>query len=361
SFVMWDGAAWSTRSVDELPPHRQGVRLAVQQIRSAASSELALVSADAANDPGTFDEYSVGLIMRSVDADEWHALDVQGHMNSPVAISGWGDRFVIADMSASGRTQWWSFDPRTRVAAPLGDSAGQPRLVAAADDGLYARIEGADPGDESRTSLWYSADGMEWSAVDLPGEALSVCSDGTRAAASWGNPIDDDTDEFGTVSLSDGQPQQLGEPIMTEPYAVVAEWRRVSRCAVSESDAITTHLSYDGILATSTPSVERASKPLPGHSDGRLLSMLGPGTTETWVQDILWDGKEWVAVGHLSDFEISMDAVLWRSANGSTWSRGTVLAGGPGNQIANSVTVSDGELVVGGLDGQHIAIWRVPI
>jgi hypothetical protein len=66
------------------------------------------------------------------------------------------------------------------------------------------------------------------------------------------------------------------------------------------------------------------------------------------------------AVGHLSDFEVSMDAVMWRSTDGRSWGQAEVIAGGPGNQIAYSVTARDDEIIVGGLDGQSPAIWQVP-
>ena len=55
-----------------------------------------------------------------------------------------------------------------------------------------------------------------------------------------------------------------------------------------------------------------------------------------------------------------MDAVVWRSPDGYSWARAETIAGGPGNQIAWTVTIRDGKLLVGGLDGQQAKIWVLP-
>lgn len=171
-----------------------------------------------------------------------------------------------------------------------------------------------------------------------------------------------DADQFGSVLLDRGVATRIGDDMMTQPYAVVNEWRRVVRCGVNPTDVITTHLGYDMFLSAPVPFFDRAgSEPLPGHDKGRLFQMSYAGTTETWVEDIAWDGTEWIAVGHLSDFEISMDAVIWRSADGAIWDQGEVIAGGPGNQIAYTVTVRNGEIIVGGIDGQNATIWKLPV
>ena len=52
--------------------------------------------------------------------------------------------------------------------------------------------------------------------------------------------------------------------------------------------------------------------------------------------------------------------MLWKSADGLVWEPAITLAGGPGNQTANSVIIRDGEMLIGGFDGQQATIWRMP-
>jgi hypothetical protein len=362
SFVSYDGTAWKAKTVTELPPHRNLTRLDVRQVATAAGSEVALLAGERMSEPGLFDVNDVNVVWRPSGADTWHLLDLGEHLRRPVALTSRGDLFLIGDVDATPTlTRWWQFDPVSGRMQPLGTTPGSPRRVVGASDGFYARMEGADASDPQATSLWFSADGRVWSHIELPGEVEAVCSDGQRAAAAWATPHGD-ADEFGTTALADGVPTPVGEPWTTKPFAVVTEFRRTERCAVGPNEILTTHLSYDYFLGATVPSLDRTgSAPFYERGLGLLSPLLPGGSSETWIEDITWDGKEWVAIGHLSDYERSMDAVVWRSSNGSTWDEGTVLAGGPGNQIAYSVAVRDGDLVIGGLDGQAGRIWRIPI
>jgi hypothetical protein len=300
---------------------------------------------------------------------------LENYVTAPVSLGSWNGTFVVGDYNdAANETQWWQFDPADGEMRPLGTMSGYPRLVAGASDGMYVRVAGADqtenrssglkraePGESVATSLWFSPNGFDWSPVDLEGENVSVCSDGVDAAASWALP-NGESDALGTVSLADGRATSIGKDLTTERFGIVTEWRRVVRCGVGPTDVITAHLSYDHFTFASTPSIDRVSRgPEPAMGDSRLKPVSYAGATETWIEDITWDGKEWIAVGHLSDSEVSMDAVIWRSTNGLSWDPGQVIAGGPGNQIAYSVTAHDGEIIVGGLDGQIGAIWRFPV
>jgi hypothetical protein len=51
--------------------------------------------------------------------------------------------------------------------------------------------------------------------------------------------------------------------------------------------------------------------------------------------------------------------LLWRSSDGLVWEPAITRAGGPGKQTANSV-IRDGEMLIGGFDGQQAIIWRLP-
>jgi len=373
SFLQWDGQTWTARDVPELPAHRGDERLDIRQVESTGGSELALLAYEQLNIPGIFDAGPAGLLWRPAGEEQWSALMLEGNLPAPVSLGTWNGKFVVGDYNdVANATQWWQFDPSGGEMSPLGTMPGFPRVVVGASDGMYVRVAGADqaasrisslrriqPGESETTSLWFSPDGFAWTLVDLDGENVSVCSNGVDAAASWALP-DGDSDMLGTVSLAAGRATRIGTDVTTKPFEVSQEWRRVVRCAVGPTDVITAHLAYDHFLVEPTPSIDRVSRgPEASMGDGRLKPMQNAGATETWVEDITWDGKEWIAVGHLTDFEVSMDAVIWRSKNGLTW-KPTVLAGGPGNQIAYSVTAHDGEIIVGGLDGQNAAIWRIP-
>jgi hypothetical protein len=43
-----------------------------------------------------------------------------------------------------------------------------------------------------------------------------------------------------------------------------------------------------------------------------------------------------------------------------SWQPAITLAGGPGCQTAKSVMIRDGEMLIGGFDGQQAIIWRLP-
>jgi hypothetical protein len=123
---------------------------------------------------------------------------------------------------------------------------------------------------------------------------------------------------------------------------------------------VAVHVGYEQALANHSPLTRSVhwSDGLANPS-GLIMNVTPIGSGEAMVNDIVWTGSEWVAVGFGYDAENSMDALLWRSADGLVWERAETIAGGPGNQHAWSVLVDGGQLLVSGFDVQQGTIWLV--
>ena len=83
------------------------------------------------------------------------------------------------------------------------------------------------------------------------------------------------------------------------------------------------------------------------------------GAWKSDIRAITWNGHEWIAVGAGGDVESAWDALVWKSADGIIWEPAITLAGGPGNQTANSIVIRNGEMLIGGFDGQQAIVWRL--
>jgi hypothetical protein len=166
---------------------------------------------------------------------------------------------------------------------------------------------------------------------------------------------------MGAATLDGEAVVQLASPFDFQPYQVVPEQDQVMRCGVNSTGVVTTILGYDWAIADTSPQARVMSwNDGPISTEELVLPVSPDGAWKSNIKGITWNGHEWVAVGSGGDVEHTWDALLWRSQDGLVWEPAITLAGGPGNQTAKSVMIRDGEMLIGGFDGQQAIIWRLP-
>jgi hypothetical protein len=276
------------------------------------------------------------------------------------AVEEWHGRFLIADMDFdSNVTSLWELDPLARDLTAIATIDGHVQELVGAPSGMLALVTGVDGPADSEQTLWASADGEEWTEVLLPGAATGICTDGESLVAVWMAP-DEESDVVG-LSIMDGlAPIPLGEPATTNE--IWAEVRQVGICGAGERGVLAMHVGFEGALGESSP-LSRIVRwePGPGSEDQVLANVTPIGSAASVVYETIWTGTEWVAVGHSYDLEHSMDATIWRSADGLNWEPGEVIAGGPGHQSARGVLVDGEQLLISGFDVQTATVWLEPL
>jgi hypothetical protein len=187
-----------------------------------------------------------------------------------------------------------------------------------------------------------------------------LCTDGTTAVVEWMSS-DEGSSTMGLARLAGGSVVALAPQFDFQLYEVVPEPDQVMRCGVSGTGALTTLQGYDQAIADPSPQSRLTNWVARTTSIADLVMPVSQeGAWKSKITDIKWNGHEWIAVGTGIDVESASDALLWKSPDGLVWDPAITLAGGPGNQIANSLTIRDGEMLIGGSDGQQAVIWRLP-
>jgi hypothetical protein len=212
---------------------------------------------------------------------------------------------------------------------------------------------------DSTETLWTSTDGWAWSEVPLPGQPVGLCSDGATTAVVWMSP-DGERDTVGVSRVDGIAATTVGAPADLDPGRIAIGFRDIGECGVSDRGVIAVHVGYEGARAQTSP-LTRTVRWEDGPNDGLWMNITAIGSNEAMVNDIEWTGTEWIAVGSGLDGESSMDAILWRSADGLYWDRGETIAGGPGSQEARSVLIDGGQLLISGRDVQQAKIWLAPV
>jgi hypothetical protein len=359
-FLAWDGAAWATRDITEVPPHRNLDRFEVRDVVQTGDSKVALLSESVSESPGNFTPNTAGILWQPPGETSWMLPDVHSFIPNAGAVVAWKDNFVIAGLDfMANTTTLWRLDPRVGEFTEITTIDGRVKDFAGGADGLIARVTGASAASDSTVTVWASTDGSSWTEVPVPGHPAGLCSDGDTTAVVWA-AASGDRDTVGVMRVDGLVATAVGTPVDLEPYQLATDFRSAGRCGVNTEGVVTIHVGYDGALANHTP----VSRSLHWHDGlanpaGLLMSMNPIGSDEAMVNDVEWTGSEWVAVGFGYDAERSMDAMLWRSADGLVWERGETIAGGPGNQHAWSVLVNGGQLIISGFDVQQGKIWLV--
>jgi hypothetical protein len=360
--LTWDGATWSVHPVDNIPGHRNDSRLGVFSLATAGGADLAMLTEETLESPGNFALNTAGLLWRRPDQRGYELLETQGLLYAPTAVGTWGNNFVVADFDYSTNSStWFLVDPATATFTELSTTGGLVDSIAASTSGIYALVRGADAATVSTMTVWYSASGESWAQVETTAEPDALCSDGRSVAVEWLEQ-QDTQGTLGIQRLVGATASPVGSDFQWEPYEVAQEHLRTAVCGVNSEEVVSIHLGYDYVLATLIPQTHIVPwTPLPNSSDQLFMNATDPGTWEAWVRQVIWDGSGWIAVGEILDVEVAQDAFIMRSENGWIWGQPEIIAGGPGNQYAKTVAVRDGEIVVGGVDGQNATIWRIPL
>lgn len=359
--LTWDGQSWTSEPVLGLPAFRNSARLEVSTIASAAGADLALLSESYTEAPGKFVDRPAGLLWRPSGSQEWQQFAMPlADLSTPVWITAWRDAFFVVGYDyALNRSTLFRFDPATGQASATATLDGFVGRAVTDAGHIYARLSHITGESLNNTSLWQSSDGVSWSEVDLGFAPRALCTDGTTAVVEW-MTSDGGSSTMGLARIDGGSAVSDPSPFVFQPYQVAPESDQVMRCGVNNTGVITTLQGYDRAIADSSPQSRMTTWiEATTHTADLVMPVSPAGAWKSKIIDIKWNGHEWIAVGSGIDVEHAADALMWKSSDGLVWEPAVTLAGGPGNQIANSVTIRDGEMLIGGSVGQHAVIWRI--
>ncbi len=361
-FLSWDGSVWAVRDAIEVPSPRNFVRLDLRDVVQAGDSRLGLLNRAVSDEPGVFIGEPSGVVWQPPGETTWMLLDIVRHIPNPTAVVAWQGAFLIAAVDyESNTTTFWQLDPDAGEFTEVATMVGRVRELASGVGGMIARVIGVADSTDSTETLWASTDGRGWSEVQLPGRPAGLCSDGATTAVVWMRP-DEERDTVGVSRVDGTAATTVGAPADLDPGRIATGYRDIGKCGVNDRGVISVHVGYEGALAQLSPLTRSVRwQDGPNNPEGLWMNMTAIGSSQAMVNDIEWTGTEWVAVGFGYDVESSMDAMLWRSADGLYWDRGDTIAGGPGSQEARSVLVDGGQLLISGRDVQQATIWFVPV
>ena len=346
----------------DLPLYRNSARLEVHTIVSAAGGDLALLREAYTESPGRFVGQLAGLLWRPTGSSTWLQFDMAlADGSTPIAIAEWHDAFVVVGHdSILNRSTLFRVHPATWAATPMATlegAAGVHRHRRRPPLRSRLRYRRDLVGN---TTLWQSSDGTTWSEVDLDFAPRAWCTDGITTVVEW-MTSDGGSSTMGTARIDGESVMPNGSPFEFQLYEVEPQQDQVMRCGVNSAGVVTTLQGYDRAIAEISPQTRVVSwTGSPTNTEDLVLPVSPEGAWKSDIRDITWNGHEWIAVGGGGDVGSAWDALLWRSQDGLSWEPAITLAGGPGNQTANSVMIRDGEMLIGGFDGQHAVIWRLP-
>jgi hypothetical protein len=276
---------------------------------------------------------AVGSVGDDEDADAAVWTSVDGITWSPVAhdeaiFGGWrglwmssvtvGGPGLVAVGSAGNdlAAVWTSVDGITWSRVRHDEAVfGGARMnsVIAAGPGLVA-VGSVEDDEDAVAAVWTSVDGITWSRV-------------AHDEAVFGGA---GRHQGGMNSVTVGGP------------GLVA----VGSVGVDEDADAAVWTSVDGIIWSRVPHDE---------------TVFG-GAGGQWMSSVTVWGPGLVAVGAVGgwDSPVGSDAAVWTSVDGITWSRvahDEAVFGGPENQRMNSVTVTGAGLVAVGADGGHLCCY----
>ncbi len=361
TFLGWDGEAWTSRTLEDVPRFRNATRLQVTDMAVSPAGTVAVLAGSVATTPGDTARAGLGLAWRAEGEATWNGMLRLPERTRPLFVDRWGERLVLAGHDeTSNTTRFYEIDPAANSMAMLGAIDGFVTSMTATVERLHVtRVDGVTA-SSATSALLTSADAVSWSSVPTSSTPGVVCSNDVLAA------VVSLADDGGTSVL--GAERIIGEaslpvapPVPAAVFLLRPEAEQILRCAVNDERIVTTLQASDWETAEPSPQVrmvpwEPGTEPI----DHLVLPVSLEGAWKSDVQDVIWSGSEWLAVGGGGDVEQGFDALIWRSTNGMDWQPPVTIAGGPGNQIANSIVVRDGTLLIGGVKGQHAVIWTLP-
>jgi hypothetical protein len=214
-------------------------------------------------------------------------------------------------------------------------TVGGPGLVAVGSSGVGGALET----DNSDAAVWISDDGVTWSPVSHIGSALGGQGDQGMTSVTVGGP--------GLVAVGSDRSKSVVDG--------VSVWSRL-RAAV--------WTSVDGLTWSRVPH-DDAVFGLAGAQEMTSVTVGGPGLVAVGSQSLLADT---VPSGNDPRAPVpeegDLDAAVWVSVDGITWSRvphDESIFGGSGHQAMTSVTAGGPGLVAVGTDGLDntvdAAVW----
>jgi hypothetical protein len=359
--LNWDGQSWTSVPIAGLSAYRNSARLEVSALASVGDADLALLSEAYTKAPGRFVSRSAGLLWRPTGSKTWLQFSMPlADLSTPVTITQWRDAFVVVGHDYThNRSTLFLLDPLTGLATTMATLDGYVGSLVSDDGHLYARLSSA-PDALGNASLWQTSDGTTWSEIPIGFAPRTLCSDGTTVVVDW-MTSDGGSSTMGTAKLDGESFVPYESPFEFQPYQVVPEQDQVMRCGVNSIGTLTTLNGYDRAIADPSPQARLIPWNASPISRADIVLPMSPeGAWKSDVRGITWNGHEWIAVGAGGDVEQAWDALLWKSRDGQQWEPAVTLAGGPGNQTANTVIIRNGEMLIGGFDGQHAIIWRLP-
>lgn len=281
-------------------------------------------------------------------------------LSTPVTIAAWRDAFVVIGHDYNlNRSTVFRFDPATGEATTMTELGGYVGAIITTADHLYAHVFDRAGGAWDASRLWQSSDGETFSPIDLGFAPRALCTDGTTAVVEW-MTSDGGSSTMGVAKIEGAAVVPAEESFEFETYQVEPQQDQLMRCGVNTTGVVTTLRGYDQAIADLSPQ----SRVTPWNAGpigiGALVMPVSPlGAWKSDIRAITWNGHEWIAVGAGGDVESAWDALVWKSADGIIWEPAITLAGGPGNQTANSIVIRNGEMLIGGFGGQQAIVWRL--
>ena len=362
TLLSWDGLSWKSGPISGLPGFRNSARLEVSALASAGGADLALLNESYTEAPGRFVSRPAGLLWRPSGSDTWAQYSMPlADLGSPVTITTWRDAFVVVGHDYTlNRSTLFRFDPTTGLTTEMARLDGFVGAIVVDTGHMYLRLSDIAASSLTNSTLWQSNDGTTWSQINVDFAPRALCSDGTTAVVDW-MTSDGGSSTMGTATLDGDSVLPYASPFQFQLYQVVPEQDQVMRCGVNSTGVLTTFEGYDRAIADTSPQTRVISwNANPISKDELVLPVSPEGAWKSDIRGIAWNGHEWIAVGAGGDVEHAWDALLWKSADGLVWEPAITIAGGPGNQTATSVIIRNGEMLIGGFDGQHATIWRMP-
>lgn len=358
TLLTGDGEVWASEPVYDFPLHRNSNRLEIRDLVSVSGSELALLAESYSTEPGRFQSDVIGVLWRPNRSSLWEQYGLYlPDLSGTVAVAEWNDSFVIVGYEPRrDRSSLFQLDPNSGEIMLLSRLDGFVGSVVADANYIYARADDQVGG----SVLWHSSDGFAWTTVDLGFEPRVMCTDGDIAVVEW-MVSDGGTSTMGTARLDGASVTTYSSPFEFETFQVLDEQEQTLRCGVNDFGVLTTMIGFDSVIASQSPHTRLVNWTPPPTSDAELvLPMSAAGAWRSTVMDVEWSGSRWVAVGGGRDVESAWDALMWTSTDGLVWSPPVTVAGGPGNQMANTVTFEGGTMRLGGFDGTTATLWVLP-
>ncbi|NJP96928.1 hypothetical protein HCN51_47180 [Nonomuraea sp. FMUSA5-5] len=265
------------------------------------------------------------LLVTSTDGENWKRVDVTGdlarrpdqlYLRTDVVTAG-KKGYVLAGESrdqsgATGAAMWFTPDTRkyTRSSKlPQGGAGVRVHDVTAVGDG-YVAVGGSGGADQERTVVWYSEDGVNWTARDAVSPPDATSAGLRRVAAYQGKLVAIGTAmtngarrAFAAVSGDDGQSWETAW-LPTDQAAAVYDLAAAQEGLVA--------VGWHGVPGEGDSAAWTSQDGLSWNRVALTKDRLaGQGTQ--WLSAVAVDGSEVVALGRSTTYNAD-HLILWTSS-----------------------------------------------